>query len=167
MDVFIDRKHYEITHCDTDSIYMTLAQPTLLETVIPHKKTEFEQLLYGHCNDTPFKAEGDHFFPRECCEVHKAFDKRERGLFKLEASGTELIALASKTYFLSKPEGRNCVKAKGINKCALVDPMSLYTKALFQKTSSSVQNIGFRPHENQVFTYSQERRGFSYFYVKG
>ena len=166
LDVFIDRKHYEITHCDTDSIYMTLAQPTLLETVIPHKKTEFEQLLYGHCNDTPFKAEGDHFFPRECCEVHKAFDKRERGLFKLEASGTELIALASKTYFLSKPEGRNCVKAKGINKCALVDPMSLYTKALFQKTSSSVQNIGFRPHENQVFTYSQERRGFSYFYVK-
>ena len=108
------------------------------------------------------------WFPRECCTEHAKYDKRTPGLFKLEASGRELIALASKTYRLDRfPDKPPCVKAKGINKARIgEDSRSYYYKSLFEKSSSSVTNIGFRAHENTIMTYSQDRQGFSFFYIK-
>jgi hypothetical protein len=38
-----------------------------------------------------------HWFPRDCCAEHKAFDKRTPGFFKLECDG--IVGLYSKTYF--------------------------------------------------------------------
>ena len=163
---FVDKKDFELTHVDTDSMYLSLSQPDLESIIIPTKRREFEQSLHGHCNDYPFEADGEKFFPRECCDEHKQHDKREPGLFKLEASGTELIALASKTYFLRRPGGRHSIKAKGINKSALQDPYDMYRRALFEKKSSSVANVGFRAHSNTMMSYTQRRTGFTYLYIK-
>ena len=166
LDYYLDRKDFELTHADTDSLYFTLSGAELSDVVIPAKREEFDKALFGHCNDQPFKASDGFWFPRQCCATHIVYDKRERGLFKLEASGTELIALASKTYFLRRPGMKDSIKAKGVNRSALVEPSSLYRQALFDKTSSSVKNMGFRAYQNKMVTYSQTRQGFSFFYVK-
>ena len=166
LDYYLDRKDFELTHMDTDSLYFSLNKVELADAVIPSKREEFQRALLGHCNDRPFKAADGFWFPRQCCATHINYDKRERGLFKLEASGTELIALAPKTYFLRRPEMKDIAKAKGVNRSALVEPRPLYSRALFDKTSSSVKNIGFRAHQNKMVTYTQTRRGFSYLYVK-
>ena len=171
LDYFVDRKDFEITHADTDSLYLSMSGKCLQDIIKPSKRQEFERSIYGHCYDRDtngelFRASNEHWFPRQCCDSHKKYDKRERGLFKLEASGTELIALASKTYHLERSDEPNCVKAKGINKSALVNPRDMYMAALTDKQTGSAENVGFRAVNNSIMTYVQTRRGFNFFYVK-
>ena len=77
-----------------------------------------------------------------------------------------MIALSSKTYHLQRTDGPNCVKAKGINKAALHDPRQLYYNALYNQEIGAAYNIGFRAVHNTIMTYTQKRKGFSFFYVK-
>ena len=171
LDYYIDRKDFEITHADTDSLYFAMSGALLEDVIKPSKKVEFERSVYGHCYDEdacgePFRASSEHWFPRLCCDRHYKHDKRERGLFKLEASGTELIALASKTYHLTRPDDPDSVKAKGINRSALVDPRDTFMAALVDKEIGSARNVGFRARQGGIMTYNQVRKGFNYFYVK-
>ena len=171
LDYFVDRKDYEITHTDTDSLYFTLSGASLRDVIKPSRREEYEDAIYNHCYDhdesgQPFRASDHHWFPRECCERHRKHDKRERGLFKLEASGIEIIALASKTYHLERVNDSNCVKAKGINKSALINPRDMYMAALKDRKSGSAENIGFRSVNNSVMTYKQTRKGFNFYYDK-
>ena len=89
---------------DTDSAYMSVAGKTLEDIIKPSKLTEYNNELYGHCNDQNYDAE-NHFLPRECCQTHKKHDKRTPGLFKLEAEGQSMVALCSKTYALKQCDG--------------------------------------------------------------
>ena len=171
LDHYIDRSDFEITHADTDSIYFTTSGATLEDVVKPAKLEEFKHALYGHCYDRdssgePFRASDTNWFPRRCCHTHAKHDKRERGLFKLEASGVELIALASKTYYLKREDAADSVKAKGINKRALIEPRGLYMSALRDRQTGSATNVGFRAVDNTIKTYSQTRTGFNFFYAK-
>ena len=171
LDYYVNREDYEITHADTDSLYFMMSADEFEKIVKPEKLKEFKQAIYGNCYDVdsegkPFRASTVNWFPRECCEKHRKHDKRERGLFKKEASGTELIALASKTYHLSRPDAPDSVKAKGINKSALVDPYKMYINALVHRIPGSAQNMGFRAVDNSIMTYIQNRRGFNFMYVK-
>ena len=171
LDYYVDRKDFELTHADTDSLYISMSGKSLLDIIKPSKMQEFERSVYGHCYDRDasgelFRANSEHWFPRECCNTHKKYDKRERGLFKLEASGNELIALASKTYHLSRDNAPDSVKAKGINKSALVNPRDMYMAALKDRQTGSAENVGFRAVKNSIMTYTQTRAGFNFFYAK-
>jgi len=55
---------------------------------------------------------------------------------------------------------------KGINKSALNCPMTTFRHVLETGVPSSGINRGFRAKNNTIFTYVQERKGFSYFYCK-
>ena len=76
-----------------------------------------------------------------------------------------MIALCSKTYVIDN-EGEYKVSCKGVNKNTVSDPVGIRTKVLKEHTSQSSVNQGFRAKDNTMFTYSQCRVGFNYFYCK-
>jgi hypothetical protein len=57
LDVFLDRRHFQLCSMDTDSYYMALAARTLDEIVKPEKKREFYQTW-------------PKWFPAEACDDH-------------------------------------------------------------------------------------------------
>ncbi len=56
--------------------------------------------------------------------------------------------------------------SKGISKRHVKAPMAQFRRVLRTTRAQSGHNRGFRVRDNAVFTYTQERRGFSYFYCK-
>ena len=77
-----------------------------------------------------------------------------------------MIALTSKTYILKESEDSYKLSCKGVNKRRVIDPMEIFTSVLETKRARSGNNLGFRARKNTMYTYSQERSGFSYFYAK-
>jgi len=135
---------------DTDSAYMALSAETLDEVIKPDLRHVYDiEKNWISRNDTP---------------EHAAYDKRTPGLFKEEYSGDGIIALCSKTYYCFGKEDK--FSCKGINKRTNQITKDKYMDVLLSKKSGSSTNRGFRSMDNQVFTYFQERSGFSYFYPK-
>ena len=56
--------------------------------------------------------------------------------------------------------------SKGISKRLIKSPMTKFRRVLNTRKSQIGKNRGFRVRNNAIFTYTQERRGFSYFYCK-
>ena len=56
--------------------------------------------------------------------------------------------------------------SKGVSKRHLTAPMTKFRTVLKTRKAQSGVNRGFRVRKNDVFTYIQERRGFSYLYCK-
>ena len=86
------------------------------------------------------------------------------GLFKTEFTGDGMIALCSKTYFCFGTEDK--FSCKGVNRKTNNVTKEKYMDVLLTKQSGSGTNRGFRTIDNQVYTYLQERSGFTYFYPK-
>lgn len=136
------------------SLYFACAKPSLEEAVDPALRTEFEK-------------EKDAWLPRTDTIEHRAYDKRTPGLFKLEYSGTDIVALCSKTYCVyDKQTEDSKFSCKGVNKHQYKNPIDLYKRVLETKEAESGKVTGFRAIQNGVFTYTQDRVGFSYFYCK-
>ncbi len=87
------------------------------------------------------------------------------GLFKLEYSGDEIIGLCSKTYMVKSGDDYK-FSSKGINRDRIEDPIGTFREVLETQTTKAGVNKGFRAKDNTMFTYSQVRNGFSYYYVK-
>ena len=56
--------------------------------------------------------------------------------------------------------------SKGISKRRVKASLTTFRHVLFSQKPGSATNIGFRAHKNGIFTYEQERCGFSYLYCK-
>ena len=56
--------------------------------------------------------------------------------------------------------------SKGISKRRVKAPMATFRHVLNSQKPGSAVNKGFRAHKNGIFTYKQERCGFSYLYCK-
>lgn len=56
--------------------------------------------------------------------------------------------------------------SKGISKRRVRAPMTTFKHVLSSQKPGSAVNKGFRAHKNGIFTYEQERCGFSYLYCK-
>jgi hypothetical protein len=156
MDEYVPRNRFSYLQMDTDSAYISLNGENIFEVMKPSMKKRFMSDLYNQCNDTVGGADSiSRWIPRECCKFHKLLDKREPGLFKLEASGDEMICLSSKTYCLSTDNGIK-LSCKGISKRTVTNPLDKFRRVLDTKESVCGENL----------TYSQKRAGFTYFYVK-
>ena len=165
IDKYIDRSNFEYVEMDTDSAYLATATKTLVDSVKPELRDEFKNRITGFCNDNSFIADSVTWFPRECCDKHIKHDKRTPGLFKLEASGEEIIALSSKTYVLKSGDTFK-LSCKGINKKSVTNPLPMFSQALKEKKVVSATNIGFRCYKSTIYSYTQQRAGFGYFYSK-
>ena len=165
LDVFRLDKSFEYLEMDTDSAYLALAGKTLEAITKPSKKQELWSQKFNNCNNLNFSAEHA-YFPRECCTDHIAYDKRMPGLFKIEAEGTSMIALCSKTYILKQKNDKLKFSCKGTNKSALVEPYNIYKSVLQTGKPYKATNQGFRTRDGTVYTYEQEKSGIAYFYCK-
>jgi len=166
MDVYVDRSDFEYCEMDTDSAYIAISAPSLAEIIKPEKKIDYMRGLKGFCEQNQSKADSIHrWFPRTCCQKHAAYDKREPGLFKLEYSGDEMIGLCSKTYIVKNGEDFK-FSAKGLNKQKIENPLATFRDVIHNQSPASGINMGFVARENTMFTYTQQRCAFSYFYCK-
>ena len=111
------------------------------------------------------------FFPRTCCNVHKAHDKREPGLFKEEFRCAEMLCLCSQLYgCYDKQTNKYKFGNKGLTKRTLEDcgdgPMPKYRKVLDESFNviSANRESGIVQHSGA--TYEQTKKGFSYFFPK-
>ena len=166
VDKYVCRSDFHYIEMDTDSAYFAISDKNLYSVIKPELKKEYEKSVYYSCGIDKFEAEGSHWFPRSCCDQHIKHDKRTPGLFKLEASGTKMLALCSKTYILRDDQNEFKYSCKGINKKAMKQPMEAYENVLKTKNSGGGINRGFRSKQNTIYTYQQERSGLSYAYYK-
>ena len=161
---YIPRNKFECVQMDTDSLYFGLAHQNLQDAVYPHLRSEFVKQIVGTCS-VPREADAQTFFPQTCCKKDALYAKRTPGLFKEEAEGYSMIALCFKTYVLDSPGGYK-LSCKGVNKKSVSDPVKIMTTVLENQISQSGINKGFRAKDNTMYTYTQKRVGFNYFYCK-
>ena len=80
--------------------------------------------------------------------------------------GDKMLSLCSKSYIIEDANGKQKISCKGISKRNLIDPMKKFEECLKFKNVNFSTNVGFRVRESDIFTYSQNKIGFNYFYCK-
>ena len=175
IDHFIDRTDYEYCGMDTDSAYLALSAPTMEELVKPHLQKEY---YMERSKWLPAVACDDHkeaylktvltnntWHPtEECCKQKALYDKRTPGLFKVEWEGDGIVSLCSKTHYCFGATDK--MSSKGLSRAQNKLTKDDYLEVLQTKRSGSGQNMGFRVHDNDMYTYIQQRDALSYFYIK-
>ena len=162
----IPRHLFEPLEMDTDSFYGFYAGNSLEELMTETGRKEFRKKVYENCNENAVvDASTDNWFPRECCDKHRQYDRRTPGLFKLEASGNYMTCLTSKTYLLRDDE-QNDIKfsSKGVQKQRLLSMhggkdgvLGLFKDVLRTKQPHEVLNVGFRARQSTMQTYRQRK----------
>ena len=155
---------FELMETDTDSLYYALSVKKMEDAIKDEYREEYKSMVYGSCNDQHVPL----WFPRKCCDLHSKFDKRTPGLFKKEYEGTEMVALCSKTYIVHNAHDSSKKNScKGVSRRNLGNNLvDLYKDVLTTEIGQHGENMGFRSIDNHIFTYTQSRCGFTYFYCK-
>ncbi|KAI8484950.1 hypothetical protein Bbelb_373570 [Branchiostoma belcheri] len=152
---FVDPSDFQYCEMDTDSAYIAFSAYRLEDVIKPSMRDEYEK-------------EKHLWFPRTDTPENAAFDKRTPGLFKEEWSGDGIVGLCSKTYccFGGDDKGEDKFSCKGISKKDNAINYQTYLNVLETRENGKGMNRGFRVRDNQMFTYTQTRDAFSYFYPK-
>ena len=150
---------------DTDSLYLALSGETINSVVKPTIKDQFEAMLNMCTNGTDTDNIDDRFLSRTCCEPCASWDKRVPGLFKIEQTGTEMIALCSKTYLVVDGDNTK-MSSKGVNKSRVENPYKTFLQVLNNRTSEYVENVGIRTLDHRLYTHRQRKIGFDFLYLK-
>ena len=58
------------------------------------------------------------------------------------------------------------ISSKGISKKSVVAPLTTFCRVPNTRRAGMGTNKGMRAHKNTIYTYTQDRCGFSYFYCK-
>ena len=77
-----------------------------------------------------------------------------------------MLSLCSKSYIIEDQDGKQKISSKGISKKNLTDAMAKFSHTLSTGETSFSTNLGFRMRDANMFTYSQTKIGFNYFYCK-
>ena len=144
LDIYVDRRDFELIQMDTDSNYMAISGDKLEDIIRPDMRAEFEATK----------------------KQWLAWDKwsgRTPGLFKLESEGSGMIALCSKC-FSAKGE-KNKFSTKGMSKKQNEITWQRF-KAALNGNIDRAENRGFRMVGNHVMTYEQHKLGLSAYYDK-
>ena len=143
LDKYLDRSDFQMCEMNTDSAYIAIAGDSVESLVKPELRAQFEQ---------------------DKCNWHKAYDKRTPGLFKVEWQGQGIIGLCSKTYYCFGAKDK--FFCKGVNKkCNEINKEKNLNVLLSKQTNAGV-NRRFRVVNNTMYSYTQVRDAFSYFYPK-
>jgi hypothetical protein len=153
---FLDPMSYQLLEMDTDSLYMALSGSSIEELVKPELLDEFKKIKHEWFMDltTP---------------ESKAFTLRTPGLFKVEATGDEMICLTSKSYILKGKITKSALKGVQAGNNQELITMERYKQALFGDVKNRVQeatNRGFRMWDNKMQTYCMRKDGLSPIYDK-
>ena len=141
---------------DTDSFYMSLTGESLEALVKPELREAFN-------------AEKHLWFPDESTPELTAYTKRTPGLFKVEATGDEMVSLASKSYFLAGKKNKSALKGVQSRNNAELVCLDRYKQSLFGEHGEQVQtatNKGFRMWDNTMQSYTMRKDGLTPIYDK-
>jgi len=130
---------------DTDSAYMALAG-------------EFNDLIRPDLRDD-FEINKANWF------ILNNYDKRTPGLFKIEFTGVGAIALCSKAYYIWS-ENKLKYSPKGLQKSRVMFNKDQYFNCLNLKQHIKCNNMGFRKHNGQIKTNTQNKIGLTPIYTK-
>ena len=159
---YLRPQSFELTETDTDSLYMAINQSDLDLCVRERHRQKYHKEIFGSCSDEVNAL----WFPRRCCSHHITIDKKIPGIFKKEFSGFRMLSLCSKSYIIEDQDGKQKISSKGISKKNLTDAMAKFSHTLSTGETSFSTNLGFRMRDANMFTYSQTKIGFNYFYCK-
>lgn len=195
LDVYVDRSDYMLLEMDTDSNYMCPSADSFDDVIRPELRQRYQREIHGFCTDrdpdlqwlprrccakhakydkrTPgiFKTEYEGEEMIGLCSktyiVSKTKIVRPSGAI---VAAHRLIRLAKRLKpkrLRSRPRKVTEFKfsSKGVSK-RYVAPLTTFRHVLRTQVPGSGTNRGFRARDNTIFTYTQERRGFSYFYCK-
>ena len=176
---------YEFIEMDTDLLYLSLCSNSLDDVVKPELREKFFEnydyffpsLACEHHKKEFIKTRVQNleWVQGDCCQTRELFDKRTPGLLKLEFFGSQMLALAPKTYISEKEvlqggeSGNNhTIKkaCKGLSTKLNKFNFDTYLDILETKCSGVGVNKGFVCKNHQVFTYTQKRSGLGFFYGK-
>ncbi|MDY6842453.1 MAG: hypothetical protein SV429_13420, partial [Pseudomonadota bacterium] len=183
---YVHKRDFQIITCDTDSMYAALSAPSLEEIVKPTLRSHFEQNKHKwlpatqcaeHKTIASLSAGASTFTnpttppspPPPCCASTYQHEKREPGLWKVEAVADRIVALSPKCYICSNhdTQERDKVSCKGVQK--RINPLSyaIFRNVLETQQPHYVINRGFRLDSKQnMRTFVQPKTGMSYLYVK-
>ena len=161
---------YQFMEMDTDSLYIALARDTLDECVKPERCEEWENEVrekWFPSRDTKTRLN----FKGQLI-TWKQYDYRTPGKFKLEYSGEGMACLNSKTFIIwgevdkdGRPKPKRSTKGAQEKRNALTEDR--FKNVLKTQEPSMVENAGFvRDDDGEINTYTQIKRGLSYFYPK-
>ena len=151
---YIDRRHFQILYMDTDSLYIAITGKCLEDLVRAELLEEYLTVKYQ-------------WLVRQGDPEWELIDKYTPGLFKVEFEGTDMVCLNSKTYFcFNADSGASKYSCKGVSKRLNNITFSLYQTVMRTQQSVSGINRGFRVNGDQMWTYSQTRTAFTYYYIK-
>jgi hypothetical protein len=137
-----------IIQMDTDSMYLALSDTSFDKLVKPELMVEYQ-------------AKKQTWFGRKDTAENEMFDRRTPGLFKMEYSGTGIIALSSKMYYAFGEKDK--MSSKGLNKKQNDLTKERYLAALHGDSSQIFKNRGFRVKDNKMTTYSMNKYGMRIF----
>ena len=176
---------YEFIEMNTDSLYLSLCSNSLDDVVKPELREEFFEnydyffpsLACEHHKKEFIKSRVQNleWIQADCCKACEIFDRRMPGLMKLEFFGSQMLALAPKTYItekevlqgVEKDTNQTTKKAcKGLSTKLNQFNFDTYLDVLETKRSGVGVNKGFVCKNHQVFTYTQKRSGLGFFYRK-
>jgi hypothetical protein len=166
IDRYLPRSTFQCLEMDTDSLYMGLSNEQIDNIIKPSKRAEYMGKLKNFCTeDLSILEKEGLWFPRTCCNKHNKYDQRTPGLFKTEYKGELMVSLCSKTYLIVS-DGKCKISSKGLNKNHINNPVEIFKKVLDQRKSEGGVNTGFRLRDNHIYTYTQDKKAFSYLYCK-
>lgn len=85
LDVYVDRSDYILPEMDTDSNYLCISGENMSDVVKPEMLQKYDHFLNGYCRENACAV----FLLRDCCDMHKKYDRRVPGLFKIDYEGAE------------------------------------------------------------------------------
>ena len=97
-----------------------------------------------------------------------ATSKHSTTVTKSWYTGRGFVGLCSKTYYCFGEDGEDGDKfsSKGLNKTQNALTKHKYKQVLDTQESGGGTNKGFRTDGKSMFTYSQDRKSLSFFYIK-
>ena len=163
----LEHSSYQAIQMDTDSLYLGLSKRSFEDAIKPSMQARYNAMVHESCTkgDDGGMSLSERFVSRQCCDECKRWDRRVPGLFKVEQTGDEMIALCSKTYFVKDGDSYK-MSAKGVNKNRVKKPHSAFLTVLNEQRSVSVENVGIRTYNHRVFTHVERKQGYSFTYIK-
>ena len=162
---------YQIMECDTDSLYIAFARKSIDDCVKPHLKEEWkiEKYKWLSSQDTSLREFGGKVI------TNAQFEKRTPGLYKPEFEGLGMLCLNSKVYHAFKGtdhktpcKDKDCHKTscKGIQNRRNNLTREHFEEILKSQQPAFFENAGFIRDGVKTKTYTQTKKGLSYFYAK-
>jgi len=168
---YLEKRKYCFVKSDTDSCYFAFSEVSIDSCVYPYLNKEYftkkpKWMVVDVCdrylNDyVDAKVQDRPWNPPDFCLEQGRYHLRQCGLFKLEHSGFESVALTCKSYAVSGDSYKQI--SKGVSKKQ--NPLTLddYLNVLETDNPRFVTNRGFQVRNHRVYTYSQRKRGLNSF----